>query len=73
MAVLTGTDRPDPAALLPGADRVLAAHPAQLPQPDQLCGPFAARSALHALLDGTDVADLGDLALAAGTRVWPHD
>ncbi|VXA92694.1 DUF6885 family protein [Nocardioides sp. AX2bis] len=77
MAVLTGDDRrrarPAPAALLPGADRVLAAHPAVLPQPDQLCGPFATRSALHALLDRSDVPDLGALALAAGTHVWPHD
>lgn len=74
MAVLTGPGvRPDPDALLPGADRVLAAHPARLPQPDQLCGPFAAWAALHVLLEPADVPDLGVLALAAGTRVWPHD
>lgn len=66
MAVLT----PPPAsALLPGADRVLAAL--DPPQPDQLCGPFAARLALHALLD--DPPPLWVLARAAGTTVWPHD
>lgn len=70
MAVLTA--RPRPASLLPGAGTVLAAHPGRLPQPDQLCGPFAARAALHALL-GDAVPDLGTLARAAGTRVWPHD
>lgn len=74
MAVLTPpAARPDPAWLLPGADRVLAAHPALLPQPDQLCGPFATRSALHAVLAAAAVPDLGALARAAGTRVWPHD
>ncbi len=74
MAVLTPrASRPDPAWLLPGAGRVLAAHAALLPQPDQLCGPFAARSALHALLADADVPDLPTLALAAGTHVWPHD
>lgn len=36
--------------LLPGAERVLAAHGPALPQPDQLCGPFAAALALHAVL-----------------------
>lgn len=79
MAVLTGRparpgppSRPGPGSLLPGADLLLAAHPALLPQPDQLCGPFAARSALHVLL-GDEVPGLGELARAAGTRVWPHD
>lgn len=79
MAVLTGRPPlagpppvPGPRSLLPGADLVLAAYPALLPQPDQLCGPFAARSALRVLL-GDGVPGLGELARAAGTRVWPRD
>ena len=56
---------------LPGADRVLARHAAVLPQPDQLCGPFAAHVALHAVCD--QVPTVAELAVAAGTRVWPHD
>ncbi len=57
--------------LLPGAARVLAARVGLLPQPDQLCGPFAAHVALHAVLD--DPPSVVDLARSAGTRVWPHD
>ncbi len=56
--------------LLPGAARVLATRD-PLPQPDQLCGPYAARAALGAVLD--EPPSLVDLAGAAGTRVWPHD
>ena len=56
---------------LPGADRVLARHREVLPQPDQLCGPFAAHVGLHAVLDAPP--GVADLAVAAGTRVWPED
>lgn len=63
MAVLT----------LPGAEAVLAAQVAALPQPDQLCGPFSARAALHAVLDPLDVPSLVEVATAAGTSIWPHD
>ena len=63
MAVLT----------LPGADAVLAAQAAALPQPDQVCGPVSARSALHAVLDGDEVPGLVALARASGTAIWPHD
>ncbi|KQT94554.1 hypothetical protein ASG49_06770 [Marmoricola sp. Leaf446] len=42
-----------------------------LPQPDQLCGPFAAHVGLHAVLDAPP--GVTDLAVAAGTRVWPED
>ena len=62
---------PAAGTLLPGADRVLAAHAGLLPQTEQLCGPFAAHVALHAVLDAPPAT--GTLALAAGTRVWPHD
>lgn len=55
----------------PGAERVLERHAAALPQPDQLCGPFATHLALHAVLD--DPPGTTDLAIAAGTRVWPAD
>ncbi|SDR94184.1 hypothetical protein SAMN04488570_0774 [Nocardioides scoriae] len=56
---------------LPGADRVLARHAVVLPQPDQLCGPFAAHVALHGVRP--DPPGVTELARAAGTRVWPHD
>ncbi|MFB6395731.1 DUF6885 family protein [Polymorphospora lycopeni] len=49
----------------PGVAGVLERHARALPQPDQLCGPFWA-----ALATGTDVRTC---ALAAGTRIWPHD
>lgn len=58
---------------LPGSDRILAAHGPALPQPDQLCGPFSARLALHAVLDEIDVPDLLTLAAASGTAVWAED
>lgn len=61
MAVLT----------LPGAERLLAAHAAAIPQPDQLCGPFAAHVALHALLDRPP--GVADLARASGTAVHEAD
>lgn len=57
----------------PGADRVLTAHRAALPQPDQLCGPFSALVALHAVLDADGIPPIGSLAAAAGTAIWPHD
>ncbi|MGI8949536.1 MAG: DUF6885 family protein [Ornithinimicrobium sp.] len=57
----------------PGAERVLAAHGPTLPQPDQLCGPFSARMALHAVLPEGQVPTIGALAAAAGTAIWPYD
>jgi hypothetical protein len=63
MAVLT----------FPGAEAVLAAQSAALPQPDQLCGPFSALVALHAVLAPTDVPTLGEIAMASGSAIWPHD
>ncbi len=57
----------------PGADRVLLAHRSALPQPDQLCGPFSARAALHSILDPDEIPPIGVLASAAGTAIWPHD
>lgn len=56
---------------LAGAGAVLAAHGPALPQPDQLCGPFAAWVALHALLN--EPPSVTDLAVASGTTIWPHD
>ncbi len=55
----------------PGSDRVLARHAPALPQPDQLCGPFAAHVALHAVADTPP--SVTDLAVASGTRVLPGD
>lgn len=63
MAVLT----------FPGADAVLAVQSATLPQPDQLCGPFAAHAALHSVLDASEVPSLADIARASGSAIWPHD
>jgi len=57
----------------PGAGRVLAAHGPELPQPDQLCGPFSARIALHAVLPEAQVPPIGPLAVAAGTAIWPYE
>lgn len=79
MAVLTTADDPGTASVwtrlqrCTGADAVLAVQSAGLPQPDQLCGPFAARAALHAVMAADDVPSLAELALAAGTRLWPTD
>ncbi|MCH1867875.1 hypothetical protein [Nocardioides sp. CFH 31398] len=56
-----------------GSEEVLAVQAAGLPQPDQLCGPFAARAALHAVLPAEQVPDLRTLALAAGTHLWGDD
>lgn|GEM_PF-3157375 len=56
---------------LAGADAIIAAHGPALPQPDQQCGPFAAWAALHAVV--TDPPSVCELALASGTRIWPHD
>lgn len=55
----------------PGADRVLARHHEALPQPDQLCGPFSAHVALHALLEAPPPVTA--LAVAAGTHVFASD
>jgi hypothetical protein len=63
MAVLT----------FPEADAVLVAQAAALPQPDQLCGPFAVRAALHAVLDPAEVPTLAELARASGSAIWPRD
>ncbi|MDO9379412.1 MAG: hypothetical protein Q7T56_11235 [Nocardioidaceae bacterium] len=72
MAVLTGLDPFAGVHPLSRSTAVLSAQALDLPQPDQLCGPFAAQVALHGVgLPG--VPSLGDLARAAGTRVWPHD
>lgn len=57
----------------PGAERVLATHGRALPQPDQQCGPFSARVALHAVLPAAQVPAVGALAAAAGTTIWPYD
>jgi len=81
VAVLTAADQPHGAPdsvwgrvqRCTGADAVLAVQSAGLPQPDQLCGPFAARAALHAVLPAERVPDLRTLALAAGTRLWAGD
>lgn len=62
MAVLTGFG---------GSHAVLAAHAKVLPQPDQLCGPFAAYVALHAVCDSPP--SMVALAAASGTTIWPHD
>lgn len=56
---------------LPGADRVLAHH--EPPQPDLMCGPFAVRAAMAALVEEPALPSLADLARAAGTRTWPTD
>lgn len=69
MAVLTTAW--DEVRRFPGADAVLAAQAARLPQPDQLCGPFAAAAALHAVL--ADPPVVVTLARLAGTAIWPHD
>lgn len=68
MAVLNAWDD---VRWFPGAERVLAAHGPALPQPDQLCGPFATAAALAAVL--ADVPSVVGLARAAGTAIWPHD
>ncbi|WP_299053381.1 hypothetical protein [uncultured Nocardioides sp.] len=79
MAVLSAPDDTGAASVwarllrCTGADEVLAVQSAGLPQPDQLCGPFAARAALHAVLPADAVPALADLALAAGTQLWPTD
>ena len=57
----------------PGADRVLTAHRGALPQPDQLCGPFSAHVALHALVEASEVPTIGDIAAASGSAIWPYD
>ncbi len=62
-----------PVRAFPGAERVLAAQSAMLPQPDQLCGPVAGRAALHAVLGAAQVPSLVTLALSSGTAVWPED
>ncbi|MGB3769904.1 MAG: hypothetical protein WBA00_02050 [Rhodococcus sp. (in: high G+C Gram-positive bacteria)] len=54
-----------------GAAAILAAHAPALPQPDQLCGPFTAHLALHALL--ASPPSVAALASASGTSIWPHE
>ncbi|BBG02113.1 MULTISPECIES: DUF6885 family protein [Pseudonocardia] len=60
-----------------GVDALLAEHAAALPQPDQLCGPFAARLAVVALTgrsrSAEPVPDVTAFARAAGSAIWPHD
>ncbi|MGI8938519.1 MAG: DUF6885 family protein [Iamia sp.] len=56
-----------------GADAVLAAQAASLPQPDQLCGPFAAHAALHAVLDHAQVPGMVRIAAASASAIWSHD
>ena len=65
------TPRWDAVRRFRGADAVLAAQAARLPQPDQLCGPFTAAAALHAVL--AEPPGTVELALLAGTAIWPHD
>ncbi|MFY0407104.1 DUF6885 family protein [Solicola sp. PLA-1-18] len=72
MAVLSASDPFAGVQHLSRTTAVLAAQGADLPQPDQLCGPFAAHAALHGV-GLASVPSLHDLALAAGTHVWPHD
>ncbi len=55
----------------PGHERVLAQHAEALPQPDQLCGPWSAHVALHAVL--ASPPSVVELALASGSRVFPSD
>lgn len=55
----------------PGSEAVLARHARALPQPDQLCGPWAAHVALAALMPA--VPTVTDLALASGSRIFPSD
>lgn len=59
--------------IFPGADAILAAQAAALPQADQLCGPFTAFAALHGLLEATDIPSMVDIASASSTAIWPHD
>ncbi|MEV1290800.1 hypothetical protein [Pseudonocardia sp. NPDC049635] len=60
-----------------GVDSLLAEHAAALPQPDQLCGPFAARLAVVGLTGryrrAGPVPDVAAFARVAGSAVWPHD
>lgn len=57
-------------APLPGSSRLLAIHPAQLPQKDDLCGPFWGLLALRALgADAEARLDQDAVALAAGSVV----
>lgn len=69
---MAGLDRSVGVSPFPAAAGLLAAHAAALPQPDQLCGPFAARLAVAALTD-LPVPEVAAFARAAGTAVWPHD
>lgn len=56
---------------LPDHERVLARHAEALPQPDQLCGPWSAHVALHAVVAAPP--SVVDLALASGSRIFPSD
>lgn len=57
----------------PGAGRALRAQAGLLPQPDQLCGPFAGHAALHAVLPAHAVPSLVELARSSATRIWDED
>ena len=60
-----------------GVDALLAEHAAALPQPDQLCGPFAARLAVVALTGrsrtAAPVPAVTEFARVAGSAIWPHE
>lgn len=56
--------------LLPTTPRLLAIHQQELPQKDELCGPFCTLLALRALTaEGAMSLDQDEVALAAGTTV----
>lgn len=57
------------AELLPGAGRLLELHRRELPQKDELCGPFCALLALRAA--GVESRDQDEVAVAAGTVLSP--
>ncbi|MGO1316552.1 MAG: DUF6885 family protein [Cellulomonadaceae bacterium] len=54
--------------LLPGARALAAAAGPELPQKDDLCGPFWALATLRAL--GESASGTEEVALAAGTHLW---
>ena len=57
--------------MLPGSDEVIRLARERLPQPEQMCGPFWIDVALTAVTGRS--AGLTSAALAAGTRIYPHD
>ncbi|MDZ7932184.1 MAG: hypothetical protein U5N21_19905 [Rhodococcus sp. (in: high G+C Gram-positive bacteria)] len=56
----------------PGVDAIVSALDSALPQPDQLCGPFSASTALTAVV-GDDAPDIITLAIASGSAIWPGE